>query len=85
MTSRKPHRFPRNMPWWHSRVIVGSLIAAGAAALKQTGWVQDIGPEAIAKWTDFAMLAITVISAGVAVHGRIDQETAPTITLGKKP
>lgn len=81
--TRKPHRFPRTMPWWRSRVIVASLISAGATVLKASGIIHDIAPDTIAAWTDLAMIIVGIAGAGVAIHSRVDQETAPKIT-GRK-
>lgn len=86
MTStNKPYRYPRSMPWWRSRVIVGSLVAMVAAILRQTGLVHAIAPEAVTQWTDWILLLTSLVGGGVAVHGRIDQDTAPKITGGKRP
>lgn len=85
MTSGKPHRFPRSMPWWRSRVIVSTLVAMAAAILQQSGLVHDIAPDRLAQWTDWALLVGSLVSGGVAIHSRIDQETAPKITGGKRP
>lgn len=85
MKTDKPARFPRTMPWWRSRIIVGSLVAMGAAILRQTGLVHAIASEDITQWTDWILLLTSLIGGGLAVHGRIDQETTPTITAGKKP
>lgn len=85
MTSSKPHRYARTMPWWRSRIIVGSLVSAGAAILSRTGLVHDIAPHDLAAWTDLALTLLSVLGAGVAVHSRIDQETTPKITGRHRP
>lgn len=81
----KPARYRRSMPWWRSRIIVGSLVAMVAAILRQTGLAHSIAPDDVAQWTDWILLLTSLAGGGVAVHGRIDQETTPKITVGKKP
>lgn len=85
MTSRKSARYPRTMPWWRSRIIIGSLISAGAVVLERTGLVHDIAPNEMAAWTDLALTVLTVLGAAWAVHSRIDQETAPKIIGRNRP
>lgn len=84
MRQPKPARFPRTMPWYRSRVIVSTLVAMGAAALQQSGLAHDIAPDRLAQWTDWILLLASLAGGGVAIHSRIDQDTAPRITGGKR-
>lgn len=81
----KPARYPRTMPWWRSRVIVGSLVSASAVVLARSGLTHDIAPDDLAAWTDLVLTILSLLGAGLAVHSRIDQDTAPRIIGRERP
>jgi hypothetical protein len=59
--------------WWKSRTIVAGLVSVGVSALSMAGLELPIATPLL---SDMVFSAITLVTGGVAIWGRVNASTA---------
>lgn len=77
-------KWPDQMVWWKSRVLIGALVSVAFKVAFLTGLAEAAAPPDIAEWVDVALILSSFVGDAIAARARLVQEAAPPLTLSSK-